>query len=225
MKITFIYADFPAASNSKKFNIGIAILSAILKKHGFQTSLIHLYDDIGKEKFIDKLRIHSPDILAFSYNSNIFCHIKKYISWAEILDIPKIHGGIHPTIAPEECISLKNINIICRGEGDRTLLEFCRAIRDKKNYKHIKNLWIKNGNKIIKNPIRPLIENLDSLPFLDYDVFNYKELSDYVNFKRLVCHAKIVPAPFFVTYNTFRLWIASFALILCSLGEGCHSGF
>ena len=186
MKITFIYADFPAASNSKKFNIGIAILSAILKKHGFQTSLIHLYDDIGKEKFIDKLRIHSPDILAFSYNSNIFCHIKKYISWAEILDIPKIHGGIHPTIAPEECISLKNINIICRGEGDRTLLEFCRAIRDKKNYKHIKNLWIKNGNKIIKNPIRPLIENLDSLPFLDYDVFNYKELSDYVNFKRLV---------------------------------------
>ncbi len=186
MKITFIYADYASGTNRKKFNIGIAILSSILKQNGFKTDLIHLYDDIGKEKFIDRLKSCNTDILIFSYNSNSFYHIKKYIEWADIIDIPKIHGGIHPTIAPEECISLKSINIICRGEGDQALPEFCKAIRDKKDYKHIKNLWIKTGNKIIKNPIRSLIENLDSLPFLDYDIFNYKELSDYVNFKRLV---------------------------------------
>lgn len=186
MKVTFIYADFPAASNSNKFNIGIAVLSAFLKQHGFKTSLIHLGTDIGESRFVEALKAHSPDVLAFSYNSNIFKHIRKYITWAEILDIPKIHGGLHPTISPDECLSLPEVRVICRGEGEHALLEFCQAVRDGKDYAHIENLWVKTADQITRNPIRPLIENLDDLPFLDYSIFNYQQLSDYDIYGRLV---------------------------------------
>lgn len=186
MKITFIYADFPAASNSNKFNIGIAVLSAYLKQHGFQTSLIHLGKDIGESGFVESLRANAPDIIAFSYNSNVFKHIRKYIAWAEVLDIPKIHGGLHPTIAPDECLSLPEVTVICRGEGELALLEFCQAVRDGKEYSQIQNLWVKKDGQIIKNPVRPLIENLDDLPFLDYSIFNYQQLADYDIYGRLV---------------------------------------
>lgn len=186
MKVTFVYADFPAASNSNKFNIGIAVLSAFLKQYGFQTSLIHLGTDIGEASFREALTDHAPEILAFSYNSNVFSHITKYISWANTLDIPKIHGGLHPTIAPEECLSLPEVTVVCRGEGEYALVEFCQAIRDGRDYSHIENLWVRTGREIVKNPIRPLIENLDTLPYLDYGIFDYKKLADYDIYGRLV---------------------------------------
>ena len=39
----------------------------------------------------------------------------------------------------------------------------------KKDITKIKNLWIKKGRKIYKNDVRSLIQNLDELPFEDYD--------------------------------------------------------
>lgn len=48
---------------------------------------------------------------------------------------------------------------------------------------------MKNGNQILKNPIRPLIEDLDSLPPLDYGLFDYESLADATYFKRLVIMA------------------------------------
>jgi len=38
-------------------------------------------------------------------------------------------------------------------------------MRDGKDYSKVKNLWINNSGKIIRNSMRPLIQNLDSLPF------------------------------------------------------------
>lgn len=189
LKITFIYADFPAITNSNKFNIGIALLSAILKKNNFETSLIHLYEEDDKAEFLRKLSVHAPDVLAFSYGSNVFKHIIKYIEWSEVIDIPKIHGGLHPTIAPLECLDLPAVKIVCLGEGEHALVEFCEAIRDKKSFQNIQNLWIKDNNRIIKNPVRPLIENLDELPFLDYEIFDYRRLADFNIYKRLVLMA------------------------------------
>jgi len=78
-------------------------------------------------------------------------------------DILVIWGGIHPTIAPEDCIN--DVDILCRGEGEGALAELAVSLRDKKYYGSIRNLWVRDGNKITNNPMRPLIQDLDSLPF------------------------------------------------------------
>jgi radical SAM superfamily enzyme YgiQ (UPF0313 family) len=77
-----------------------------------------------------------------------------------------IWGGIHPTISPESCIN--KTDIICVGEGEGAITDLATHLRDRKEYLHIKNLWINNGSHTIKNPMRPLIQDLDSLPILPY---------------------------------------------------------
>ena len=42
------------------------------------------------------------------------------------------------------------------------------ALRDDADYRHIKNLWINSNGAVIKNPMRPLIQDLDRLPFPAY---------------------------------------------------------
>jgi len=80
--------------------------------------------------------------------------------------IPVVWGGVHPTIDPESCIN--HTDIICIGEGFNALLELSKNIIGGKPYDDIKNLWINKNGKIIKNGSRPLINNLDMLPFASY---------------------------------------------------------
>ena len=82
-----------------------------------------------------------------------------------------IWGGVHPTIFPDDCI--KDADIICIGEGEGALTDLVTYMRDDQPYYQINNLWIRDTDQIIKNPLRPLIQNLDSLPFPLYGDNSY----------------------------------------------------
>ena len=83
------------------------------------------------------------------------------------LPVPVIWGGAHPTIDPATCIP--HTDMICLGEGFDPLLELSRRIADGKAYDDVKNLWVNKGDRIIKNEMRPLLSDLDILPFASYD--------------------------------------------------------
>lgn len=82
-----------------------------------------------------------------------------------------IWGGIHPTISPESCIM--ETDLICIGEGEGAIRDLVINLRDGEDYFHINNLWINNNNHIIKNNMRQLIEDLDSIPFAAYNKESY----------------------------------------------------
>lgn len=191
MKITFVYTDYnPFGHNQNKFNLGIAILSACLKTVGHQTELIHISEKINKEQFKRRIQKSNPSLVAFSFISNMWPQVREFTQWISEFNIPTIHGGLHPTISPDEVISFKGVEILCRGEGEGAIVDLCNNMQEGKNIDGISNLWIKREDgKIIRNPIRPLIENLDELPFLDYDIFNYPQLEDAIIMKRLVVMA------------------------------------
>lgn len=191
MKIIFVYTDYnPLGYNYNKFNMGIATLSSCLKEAGHQTSLIHISEKIEKEQFLEQIQKHKPDVAAFSSITNMWPQIKVFTAWAKELNILNIHGGTHPTVNPEEVINTYGVDFLCRGEGEKALVEFCNCLEANKDVQRIKNLWVKKKNgEVIRNTIRPLIENLDELPYLDYEIFNYEELQDAKTMKRLVAMA------------------------------------
>ncbi|MCP1715837.1 radical SAM superfamily enzyme YgiQ (UPF0313 family) [Methanocalculus alkaliphilus] len=111
---------------------------------------------------IDKLQ---PDIVSFTVLSP-FADVARRLSRLvkeKHPDMVIIWGGIHPTLYPEDCIS--DVDILCIGEGEGALTDLLTALRDGLPYNQIANLWVREGEQIYKNPLRPLIEDLDSLPF------------------------------------------------------------
>jgi radical SAM superfamily enzyme YgiQ (UPF0313 family) len=77
-----------------------------------------------------------------------------------------IWGGTHAAVAPEESIQIADM--ICLGEGEQAILEVAERYSKNLVVHEIQNLWIRENGQILKNSIRPLIENLDSLPFPDF---------------------------------------------------------
>jgi anaerobic magnesium-protoporphyrin IX monomethyl ester cyclase len=87
--------------------------------------------------------------------------------------IPTIAGGIHPTVAPMDVISEDCFDMVCIGEGEYVILDIAERIDQKRDFKGIQNLWIKQDGKTIeRNAVRPYEQNLDLLPFPDWSIYS-----------------------------------------------------
>ena len=160
------------------FNVPVRILHPLVdrmddvKAHtifykNYDSNIFSLPSVREEEIFVDTIKQLNPDVVGISLNSpyvliakRLTELIKKYTSAVVVW------GGVGPTISPKDHIKLTDI--ICIGEGERALEELVMAVRDRKDYKNIKNLWVNDGSKVIRNPQGPLIQDLDNLPFAEY---------------------------------------------------------
>ncbi len=111
--------------------------------------------------FWDKFDSLHPDIAAFSLTS-VFVPLAQKISVEMRKRYPHVlqqWGGIHPTLDPVSC--LEYADIVCVGEGEGAMRDM---LADTERL-DIPNLWRKDPRtgEIVKNPCRPLIQDLDSL--------------------------------------------------------------
>lgn len=184
MRVTFIQPDFNYVKEYMPdyrghSSLGIGYLSSSLKKADQSTSLLHLTNEmITKDEFLSSLKKTKPELIAFSFFTHQFDTVKKWIFWAKELNVKIICGGVHATIDPEDVVSVDGVNFVCIGEGEKTLVELCNRLESGKSTNKILGLWVKNDKRIIKNPVRELEENLDSLPFPDKDIYDLKNIAD-----------------------------------------------
>lgn len=159
--------------------LGIRSLSAYLKANGHQVRLIFLRGHTGKSNYLYQYPqpvldgviklCRGSDLIGISVYTNYFDRVVQLTKELKLkLSVPIIWGNIHPTVRPEE--SLAHVDIVCLGEGEDALLELANKLDQGKNIYHIKNLWFKKDGRIIKNEVRPLIKDLDSLPICDFDL-------------------------------------------------------
>jgi len=143
--------------------------SAILKKAGHQCDV--LIDDLEKDIVERALKIN-PDIITFSITTGEYfwmSEIGKKIRKKFKKQI--ICGGVHATFYPE-LINEDYLDAVCIGEGEEAILDLVNALEKRKDITKIKNLWVKNKSKIYKNEVRPLISDLDLIPFPDRSIYN-----------------------------------------------------
>jgi len=181
LHILFIYPDVGDPQIGERtggFQIGIGYISSVLKADGHQTSLLHITRNIDRDKLLYEIKKYKADLIACSSTTPQHPLVEKYTSWIkEEIDTPIICGGIHTTLCPDQVLSSKSIDMICVGEGEYPMLELVRNMEKGESIYDIQNLWIKKPDGTVKkNPMRPLISNLDALPFPDRELFNFQRL-------------------------------------------------
>ncbi len=160
MKVMFIVNDLGI---NEPF--GPMILSAILKKKGHETIL----GVIQKEDVIKKVLSWKPDLLAYSMMSVDMADMQKLNqSLREKTKIFTLLGGSHATL-DRHCISDPNIDAICVGEGDGAILDLVDYLEKGKmnEIEEIPNIIISEASPM---NLRPFLEDLDSLPFMDREL-------------------------------------------------------
>ncbi len=180
MKVGFVYPAFE--------NLGIEYISAVLKKNGHKTFLAfdpQLFDDLFvnwhtlgkifnyKQRIIKQLKCEKPDIIAFGVVSDLFpwaCQMAALIK-TELNGVPIVFGGPHITALPEKVLVKPFVDYVIIGEGEYPMLELVEAIKKEMPIDNIPNLGFKRSGSVIINETRPILQNLDELPFADVDLF------------------------------------------------------
>lgn len=192
MKVVFIYPETTAYTHWKgTFHFGLASIMATLRKNGYEASLTHIKMKIDREEFLSRLAHKSPfDLIGIAATTNTFKYATLLAEWAKSkFDVPIVLGGSHARVDPNGAIQNPNIDIVCTGEGEMSMLELCRSIETKKPLNKVGGIWFKDreGN-IIKNDPPGLIEDLDSIPYPDRESFDYENLEE-MDERRLVMMA------------------------------------
>ncbi|MFA5156195.1 MAG: radical SAM protein [Candidatus Omnitrophota bacterium] len=186
MKILFIVPKnkslFGDKGKTVHPHIGIAYLCAFLKNNGIETAV---FDD-GVEKsssdVFKAIKEIEPDIIGvtiFSYCYGYAYELIKLIKQRS--NLPMVLGGPHISTVKGKILDDTSVEFAVKHEGEFTLLELLREL-DKKNpdFSSVAGLiWRGKEGRITENIDRPLIEDLDSLPIPDYDIFGIERYACY----------------------------------------------
>ncbi|MBN1354909.1 B12-binding domain-containing radical SAM protein [bacterium] len=148
--------------------LGTMVLSARLKQAGHDVELL-IESDSGRIR--NYIGMYRPDVIGMyvvsgshAWALSTLCEIKRKHRVFTLL------GGPHPTYYPE-VIQESCVDAICIGEGDESVVELCSRFDSNEDLSSIQNIWVKRDRSIIQNPVRPLVEDLDSLPFPDRELY------------------------------------------------------
>jgi anaerobic magnesium-protoporphyrin IX monomethyl ester cyclase len=113
-----------------------------------------------------------PDLIALSCMTGEHLQVLRSVAGvrAALPDVPVVMGGPHPTCWPD-VVQHPAVDIICRGEGEEAIVELAGRIAANEPYEEIANLVVKTGGGLRRNPLRPLIHDLERLPAWDRDIY------------------------------------------------------
>lgn len=148
-------------------NLGLGYLGATLERYGYPVEIADFEDP--PETILETIRRVDPVLVGFSLIFQFYVH--RYEAVARFLrehgvDCHFTIGGHFPSLSAEETLALvPQLDSIVRFEGEVTLLELVDLLSVGRPWRSIEGIVYRDGADAIVNPMRPLLANLDELPF------------------------------------------------------------
>jgi radical SAM superfamily enzyme YgiQ (UPF0313 family) len=166
--------------------LGIEALSAYVRQAGHEPSLVYearpfssgsgtdskmlarLLDPKPSET-ANRVMATRPDVIAFtSYSVTHRWTVDVARELKRRCDAPIVFGGPHVSAAPERAIREPSIDAIVEGEGEGALVDLIAcAEKGRFGRTDVANCTFKGEGGPIRNRVRPLIADLDGLPWAD----------------------------------------------------------
>lgn len=168
------------SKNILKESVGPLLLATILRSRGIESHILSFSAFGDPEDFygfleegIRQICEKNPKIVSFYTRSDCF-HIMLKMAKAvkERLACPVVFGGPQADIIAGRTLQeIPYVDYICCGEGETTVYPFFSSLLRGEPDLSVAGLVYRQGNEIIVNPRPALIEDLDTIPLLDYSIF------------------------------------------------------
>ncbi len=161
--------------------LNLMYLAAALEKASMS---VKIFDDdlyqVGSLKMASLASKIDPMILGVTATTATIKNALKYVKYIKNL-LPNtltVMGGPHPTFIPEGTLKAEDtLDVVVVGEGEETLTEVAEEYKKNefKTLGNVKGIFYRDNGKINATSPRPLIKNLDDLPFPARHLIPFKE--------------------------------------------------
>lgn len=149
--------------------LGLMYISAVVRRAGHHSQLF--LEGAEGAAFVDRVVAARPDLVAFSVTTGMHRWALEVAARIKARTETRIlFGGPHATYSPE-VIEKDPVDLVCRGEGEEAMDELLAALASGTSPRNIANFWVKEEGAIHRNEVRPLTQDLDSIPFPDWDLY------------------------------------------------------
>ena len=162
-----------------QFYTGLAIVSACMKQHNYNVFCLNPnhYDGTITQQLMNFITNNKIDVICTGGMSGNYNEIRDVLKISKKFksDIITIVGGTIITSNPNITLSnMKYIDYGVIGEAEETIIELANTIINKQDVSSIKGIaYFVSETKYIITPDRIPISNLDTIPFPDYEGFEY----------------------------------------------------
>ncbi len=157
-------------------HLGLLMLGAVLREAGHEVGIVDASaQGLGYEQTLENARTIKPDMIAMTA---VTPSIIKTVKLADIMkkvfpEVPIVIGGPHFTAVPEQTLldyPVFDYGVI--GEGENTLKELVETLSAGKSPLDVSGVAFRKNGKVIFGAPRPVIKDLDSLPFPAWDLLD-----------------------------------------------------
>jgi radical SAM superfamily enzyme YgiQ (UPF0313 family) len=119
-------------------------------------------------EIMNKISSFKPQVIGVY--STTFGWTKAAFTAKELKEINKdmfvVAGGPYPIAMQERCLEdCSQFDAVVTGEGEITMVEIANKLSSGKGLEGVEGVVFRNGSEIVKNPARPLMTDIESLPF------------------------------------------------------------
>lgn len=197
MKVLFLNPPFlkkfsrpqrsPAVTKSGTlyFPLWLAHAASLVEKNGFDIDLVDApADDISLEDVLQRAREFNPSLIvldtstpSINNDAGIAGRLKDMLPSSFVVLV-----GTHVSALPEETLNIdKRVDAVTKFEYDLTLLDIAQTLEKKGDLTKLQGISIRYDGKIIHNPARPYLKNLDEMPFVSRVYKKFLKIENYFN--------------------------------------------
>ncbi|MBX7245846.1 MAG: radical SAM protein [Candidatus Sumerlaeaceae bacterium] len=172
MDVLLIYIDSGGPSRYLRY-LEVGLCHQVLADGQLNTTSVLLHPDRRPEEVLAIFQQHPARLVGFFFDE---FNAPATFAFASQLhtsfpDTPLCAFGIYPALAPDRIALSKDFDYLVIGEGEIALLELANQTIRGGDVKQIKNLWFRQDKAMSRNPLRPLQDNLDLLPYPNRSLF------------------------------------------------------
>jgi anaerobic magnesium-protoporphyrin IX monomethyl ester cyclase len=151
--------------------LGLAQVAAVLEENNIEVKILDCTAlKVDQHALEQAIRREQPDMVGATALTPFFYDAVQVAEIAKGVDprIVTVLGGPHVTSLPEETLNEHTaVDIVARGEGERTLVDLVRCLEDGKQLSQVKGIGFRSNGEIILTEPQALVD-VDELPLPAY---------------------------------------------------------
>ena len=170
MRVLLINPFYPI-SETPSPPLGLSYLAGALSAAGIEVKILDLvvfpYSRSGLQKLIETFKPAMVGLTAVTMTFNDAMAVVEDVKGIDP-DLTTVMGGPHVSFCARETLAgHPELDIIVIGEGERTVVDLCRAVENDLDLAEVRGIAYRRGDDILRTDPAEPIENLDDLPLPD----------------------------------------------------------
>jgi len=180
-RVTLVNPPYPVGSHQHPpfMPLGLGYLGAVLYKNHFEVNVIDCQaQKISHEQFREEIGRVQPDIVGVTSTTLTYKSALRIVKVCKEVwpNCVTAIGGPHVTFWDDKALQEESsLDVVVRREGENTMLELAQRVEKGQAIHDLVGATCRRGTEIARNPDRPFLEDLDSLPYPALHLWRHTE--------------------------------------------------